>query len=126
MTAFKKFDPAHISPLETVDEELRSPGAAKAPKPAKLQSFRRFQPPKGHLKLAKDGGTLGDSSQTLAAASPQKTSILAGLATLAGPPPKRIYRNVLLQVADGVPEDWAPWRFGEWVDQQSGGSDFVL
>ncbi len=52
---------------------------------------------------------LGGFSQALAAANPQETSALAALGALAGAPPEKLWitRAVLLQVPDGVPEDWA-------------------
>ncbi len=102
MKAFQMFDPEAPVP------EFPKPRAAKAAKAAKPQGFRRFQPPKAHLKLAKAGETLGDFSQGLAAENPQETSALAALGALAGVPfeKSRITRAVLLAVPDGVPEAW--------------------
>lgn len=103
MKAFQRFDP------ESPAQQFPPPGAAKAAKAAKPQDFRRFQPPKAHLKLAKVGDTLGSFSHALAAANPQKTLALAALAGLAGVPPKKsqITHAVLLQAPDGVPKSWA-------------------
>ncbi len=102
MSAFRKFDPAAPVP------GFPPPSPAKAPKAAKPQGFRRFQPPKANLKLAKAGPALGGFSQPLAGGNPQETSALAALGALVGAPPEklRITRAVLLQVPDGVPEDW--------------------
>ena len=102
MKGFQRFDP------EAPVAEFPGPEAAKAPKAAKPQGFRRFRLPKAHLKLAKADETLGGFSQALAAANPQETSALAALGALAGAPSEkpRITRAVLLQVPDGVPEDW--------------------
>ncbi len=123
MKAFQRFDPEAPIP------EFPKPEAAKVAKAAKPQGFRDFQPPKAHLKLAKAGGTLGDFSQGLAAANPQKTSALAALGTLAGVPfeKSQITRAVLLAVPDGVPEEWVQgvadlmvmpphpdWKDGDW------------
>ena len=96
MSAFRKFDPAAAF-------HSRDMGPAKVAKAAKAQSFRRFQPPKAYLKLAKAPGTLGDFSQGLAVQDPQNSSTLAALATLAAPS-----RHVtLMAVPPGVPLEWA-------------------
>ena len=102
MKAFQRFNPEAPVP------QFPKLGAAKPAKPAKPQGFRDFQPPKAHLKLAKAGGTLGDFSQGLAGGKPQEPAALAALGTLAGVSSEksRITRAVLVEVPDGVPEDW--------------------
>ncbi len=84
MRAFQRFNPEAPIP------EFPKPKAAKA------------------AKAAKAGETLGNFSQGLAAGNQQKTSTLAGLATLAGVPfeKSQLTRAVLLAVPDGVPEEW--------------------
>ncbi len=116
MRAFQRFNPEAPIP------EFPKPKAAKA------------------AKAAKAGETLGDFSQGLAAGSQQKTSTLAGLATLAREPfeKSRITRAVLLEVPDGVPEAWvqgvsdlmvmpphADWKEGDWRTLQEDALRFI-
>jgi hypothetical protein len=102
MKAFQRFNP------ESPASEFPKSEAAKPAKAAKPQGFRRFQPPKAHLKLAKAGDTLGSFSHGLAAANPQKTLALAALGALAGVPPEksRVTRGIILAVPDGAPKAW--------------------
>jgi hypothetical protein len=101
MKAFQRFDPA-----ATV-AQFTGPLAAKVAKAAKPQGFRHFLPPNAHLKLAKVEGALGSFSHALATGDPQNSSALAALGALAGVAREKAQTVVLLEVRDGVPEDWA-------------------
>ncbi len=116
MRAFQRFNPEAPIP------EFPKPKAAKA------------------AKAAKAGETLGNFSQGLAAGNQQKTSTLAGLATLAGVPfeKSRITRAVLLEVPDGVPEEWVQgvcdlmvmpphpdWKEDDWRTLQDDALRFI-